>query len=189
MVCCRSACNSPAKGESFAHSVSMPPPAAAGYLTADCGEAVRSWRLCRNCRLTPARLIAATSIAPLLGIGPALLFLLLGFPYIALFAVIQGVAVVAAVLAYGRHATDGERLSVGQGRVSLTVHDGLRTSTESWGVEAVRLWRAQTEDGEITLYAGGRPYRLGAHVRAERRRALEREIRQALEVEWARGRA
>lgn len=181
------ACTSPPHRSSRLRRVrTMPPPAAAGYVTADCGERVRSWRLCKNCRLTPVRLIIATSIAPMMGAGPALLLLLLGFPYVAFFALIQAIAVLAAVLTYGRHAADGERLSVGQGKVSLTVHEGLCTSTESWGIEAVRLWRAEAEDSEISLYAGGRLHRLGTHVRAQRRRTLEREIRQALEAERAR---
>jgi uncharacterized membrane protein len=167
----------------------MAAPVVAGFARPECAQQVCSWRFARNCQLPPARLIAVTCAAPLLGVAPGLLLALLGYPYVALFALVQTIAVLIAVLLYGRHAVDGERLSVGQGRVSLTVYDGLRETHESWGVQGVRLWRAQAEDSVITLYAGGQPHLLAAHVRAEQRRALEREIRQALEAEQARASA
>lgn len=131
------------------------------------------------------RLLVATCIVPVLGIAPGLMFLLLGYPFVALFALFQAVAVLCAVLSYGRHAADGESLSVGQGRVSLTVQDGLQSSTESWSVDAVRLWRPDAPDGDITLYAGGRPRLVGRQVPASLRRSVEAEIRRALESERA----
>ena len=67
----------------------MPPPAAASYVTADRVERGRTRRSCKNCRFTPGRFIMAASIALT---GPALLLLLLlllGFPYVAFFTLIQ----------------------------------------------------------------------------------------------------
>lgn len=139
-----------------------------------------SWRLGRNCCLAPAQLLWGTCAVPLLACAVSLVFLVLGYPLIALFALVQALGILAAVLAYGRHAVDKEELSLRGGQLRLTVHEGGRVASHDWCARGVRLQPALQGTEPLQLLAGGRSYALGRHLCAAHRLVLARELKQAL---------
>jgi uncharacterized membrane protein len=143
----------------------------------------RSWRLARNCCLAPAQLLWGTCAVPLLACAASLVFVALGYPLIALFALVQALGILAAVLAYGRHAVDKEELSLRGGQLRLTVHEGSRVASHGWCARGVRLQPALQGTEPLQLLAGGRRYALGRHLCAAHRLVLARELKQALEHE------
>jgi uncharacterized membrane protein len=138
------------------------------------------WRLRRNCSVTPAQLgwFYGSLCAVSLGIG--LFFWVQGVALVLTFAGLELMLVGVAFLAYARHATDGEWISL-QGP-NLVVE--LETAGRRERAEFARQWvRVEPESGDrslIELSGQGRSVQVGRFVRPELRQVLAREIRKAL---------
>ncbi|MGV1044028.1 MULTISPECIES: DUF2244 domain-containing protein [unclassified Limnohabitans] len=138
------------------------------------------WRLRRNCSVTPAQLgwFYGSLCAVSLGIG--LFFWVQGVALVLTFAGLELMLVGVAFLAYARHATDGEWISL-QGP-NLVVE--LETAGRRERAEFARQWvRVEPESGDrslIELSGQGRSVQVGRFVRPELRQVLAREIRRAL---------
>lgn len=138
------------------------------------------WQLRRNCSVTPAQLgwLYLSLCALSLGIGS--FFWLQGATLVLAFAGVEIVLVGVAFLAYARHATDGEWISL-QG-ASLVVERESAGRRER--AEFARQWvRVEPKSGEhslIELSGQGRSIEVGRFVRPELRQVLAREIRRAL---------
>jgi uncharacterized membrane protein len=113
-----------------------------------------------------------------LGIG--LFFWFQGATLVLTFAGLELALVGVAFLAYARHATDGEWISL-QGP-HLVVE--LETAGRRERAEFARQWvRVEPKSGDhslIELSGQGRSVEVGRFVRPEHRQALAREIRRAL---------
>ena len=96
------------------------------------------------------------------------------------FAWLEIVAVGIAFVMYGRHAADGERISLQGSRLVVE----LETAGRLERAEFDRSWvRVEPEAGNrslILLSAQGRSVAVGRFVRPELRAALASEIRMAL---------
>lgn len=138
------------------------------------------WQLRRNCSVTPAQLgwLYLSLCALSLGIGS--FFWLQGATLVLAFAGVEIVLVGVAFLAYARHATDGEWISL-QG-ASLVVERESAGRRER--AEFARQWvRVEPKSGDhslIELSGQGRSIEVGRFVRPELRQVLAREIRRAL---------
>ena len=138
------------------------------------------WRLRRNCSVTPAQLgwFYGSLCAVSLGIG--LFFWVQGVALVLTFAGLELMLVGVAFLAYARHATDGEWISL-QGP-NLVVE--LETAGRRERAEFARQWvRVEPKSGDhslIELSGQGRSVVVGRFVRPELRQVLAREIRRAL---------
>jgi len=139
-----------------------------------------AWRLGRNCRLRPAHLLLGVCAAPAAACVPAAVLLALGYPFVALFALLDALFVGAAVIAYGMHAADTEYIEIAGGQLLLAVHDGLHRSVHRWNIHSVRV--AAGADGSIELMAPGGTYRLGRHVAAAQCRSMFVELARSLET-------
>ena len=143
------------------------------------GHAIH-WRLRRNCSVTPAQLgwLYLSLCALSLGIG--VFFWLQGATLVLAFAGLELALVGVAFLAYARHATDGELISL-QG-ASLVVE--CESAGRRERAEFARLWvRVVPKSGDhslIELSGQGRSIEVGRFVRPELRQDLAREIRKAL---------
>jgi uncharacterized membrane protein len=115
-----------------------------------------------------------------LSLGIGLFFWFQGATLVLTFAGLELALVGAAFLAYARHATDGEWISL-QGP-HLVVE--LETAGRRERAEFARQWvRVEPKSGDhslIELSGQGRSVAVGRFVRPEHRQALAREIRRAL---------
>ena len=139
-----------------------------------------SWRLRRNCSVTPAQLGVAYLMLCGVSLSIGVFFWLQGATFVLAFAGLELLAVGAGFVAYARHATDGEWISL-QG-ASLVVE--RETAGRRERAEFERQWvRVEPKAGEhslIALSGRGRTMEVGRFVRPELRQALAGEIRRAL---------
>ncbi len=139
-----------------------------------------SWRLRRNCSVTPAQLLAVYLMLCGVSLAIGAFFWFQGATFVMGFTSLELLAVGLAFMAYARHATDGEWISL-QGE-SLVVE--RETAGRRERAEFERQWvRVEPKAGEhslIELSGRGRKMEVGRFVRPELRQALAGEIRQAL---------
>ena len=111
------------------------------------------------------------------------MFAVLGAWLVLPFAGVELLALAAAFVVYGAHATDGERLRLTKGTLSVEVAEGSSVRVFEFPAREVRLL---AEEGERLagrrLYLAHRAGRLevGRHLGAQRRAAVERDLRAAL---------
>ena len=139
-----------------------------------------SWRLRRNCSVTPAQLLWVYLMLCGVSLTIGLFFWFQGAPFVIGFTGLELLLVGWAFVVYARHATDGEWISL-QG-ASLVVE--RETAGRRERAEFERQWvRVEPKAGEhslIELSGRGRKMEVGRFVRPELRHALAGEIRQAL---------
>ncbi|MFM7025983.1 MAG: DUF2244 domain-containing protein [Limnohabitans sp.] len=139
-----------------------------------------SWRLRRNCSVSPAQLLAVYLMLCGLSLAIGAFFWFQGAPFVIGFTGLELALVGLAFLAYARHATDGEWISL-QG-ASLVVE--RETAGRRERAEFERQWvRVEPKAGEhslIELSGRGRRMEVGRFVRPELRQVLAGEIRRAL---------
>ena len=139
-----------------------------------------SWRLRRNCSVTPAQLLVVYLMLCGVSLAIGVFFWLQGATLVLGFASLELLAVGLAFLVYARHATDGEWISL-QG-ASLVVE--RETAGRRERAEFERQWvRVEPKAGEhslIELSGRGRKVEVGRFVRPELRQVLAGEIRRAL---------
>ena len=139
-----------------------------------------SWRLRRNCSVSPAQLLVAYLMLCGLSLSVGAFFWFRCAPFVAGFTGVELGVVGLAFLTYARHATDGEWISL-QG-ASLVVE--RETAGRRERAEFERQWvRVEPKAGEhslIELSGRGRKMEVGRFVRPELRQVLAGEIRRAL---------
>lgn len=143
------------------------------------GPAIQ-WQLRRNCSVTPAQLGWLYLSLCVVSLGIGVFFWVQGATLVLAFAGLEITVVGLAFLAYARHATDGEWISL-QG-TSLVVEKESAGRRER--AEFSRQWvRVEPKSGDhslIELSGQGRSIEVGRFVRPELRQVLAREIRRAL---------
>ncbi len=143
------------------------------------GPAIQ-WQLRRNCSVSPAQLGWLYLSLCVLSLGIGVFFWMQGATLVLAFAGLEIALVGLAFLAYARHATDGEWISL-QG-TSLVVEKESAGRRER--AEFARQWvRVEPKSGDhslIELSGQGRSIEVGRFVRPELRQVLAREIRRAL---------
>jgi uncharacterized membrane protein len=145
-------------------------------------RALRRWDLKRNCCLTPRQLLAAWAalMATSGAVGGA--FWAIGYPMVALFAALEWSALVVALLVYARHAGDGETLLLQSDWLSIEMRCGTQVSALAVDARAVRVEPPTPQEPLVALVVRGAPTHIGRHVPAQRRGALARELRAALQA-------
>jgi len=107
-----------------------------------------SWRLRRNCSVTPAQLLVVYLMLCGVSLAIGVFFWMQGATFVLGFAGLELLAVGAAFLVYARHATDGEWISL-QG-ASLVVE--RETAGRRERAEFERQWvRVEPKAGEHSL--------------------------------------
>jgi uncharacterized membrane protein len=150
-----------------------------------CVTVSKSWLIKRNCPASPKQLavvfasLVAVSFA--FGVAFAAQGLWMALPFVGL----EIVAVAAAFLVYGRHATDFERVELRDGRLIVERLEGPRRSEYVFDLPWVRV---EMEERGVDLDARVRVQLVSARQRVEvgrypvedRRALLGREIRATL---------
>lgn len=138
------------------------------------------WLLKRNCSVTPTQLGWVYASLCVLSAGIAALFWTLGAPLVMPFAGLELAAVGFAFLAYARHATDGERISLTGARLVVERETAGRLERAEFRREWVRVEPVVGDRSLIRVSAQGKSVEVGRFVRPELRPALATEIRRAL---------
>ncbi len=138
------------------------------------------WRLVRNCAVKPGQLVWVAGLLFFLSIGIGVFFWMLSARLVILLALLEIVAVGIAFAMYGRHAADGERISLQGSRLVVERESAGRLERAEFDRSRVRVEPKTGDRSLITLSAQGRTIEVGRYVRPELRPALASEIRMAL---------
>lgn len=143
------------------------------------GQSIR-WFLKRNCSITPSQLgwLYVSLCMVSLGIGTA--FWLHGAFMVLPFAWLELAAVGLAFILYARHASDGEKIELQDGRLVVELENGGTVERAEFLPHQVRVEPQAGDRSLIEVSGPGRSVRVGRYVRPELRAALAREIRMAL---------
>ena len=138
------------------------------------------WFLKRNCSVTPGQLgwLYASLCLVSLGIGAG--FWVHGAPLVLPYAWVEITAVGIAFLLYARHATDGEKIALEEGRLIVELENGGHYERTEFLPHQVRVEPEVSDRSLIEVSGQGRSVKVGRYVRPELRAALAREIRMAL---------
>ena len=143
------------------------------------------WVLRRNCSLAPRQLLGAVMSVSAVSLAIALFFWALGAPLVLPFAGLEGLALVAAVFAYGRHAADSETLTLRGGRLEVEHHCGHRVERATFRAAFVRVEPRHADASLVELTGQGRRAHVGRYLHPRFRPALAQELRRALRGEAA----
>ncbi len=138
------------------------------------------WALKRNCSVTPAQLGWFYASLCVLSLGIAGFFWVQGATMVLPFAWLELAAVGSALLVYARHATDGERISLQDGRLVVELENAGRLERAEFHRDWVRVEPQADHRSLIEVSGRGRSVHVGRFVRPELRPALAQEIRRAL---------
>ena len=138
------------------------------------------WLLKRNCSVTPAQLGWMYGSLCVVSLGIGGMFWMQGASFVLGFAWIELVAVGLAFLAYARHATDGETISLQGGRLVVELESAGRRERAEFHRDWVRVEPRAGDTSLIEVSGQGRTVKVGRYVRPELRPALAHEIRRAL---------
>ncbi|MBN8747025.1 MAG: DUF2244 domain-containing protein [Variovorax sp.] len=138
------------------------------------------WFLRRNCSITPSQLGWLYASLCVVSMGIGLVFWVHGARLVLPFASLELAAVGLAFILYARHATDGERIALEQGRLVVELENGGTVERAEFLQHQVRVEPQASDRSLIEVSGQGRSVRVGRYVRPELRAALAREIRMAL---------
>ena len=138
------------------------------------------WFLRRNCSVTPAQLATVYVSLCLVSLVISGFFWMQGATLVLPFAFIEMLVLGMAFFAYARHATDGERIVLQDGRLMVELECGGKLERSEFHGNWVRVEPGASDESLIELTGQGKTVRVGRFVRPELRPALAREIRLAL---------
>jgi uncharacterized membrane protein len=143
------------------------------------GQAIH-WFLKRNCSVTPQQLgwlYASLCVVSLVIAGA---FWSVGAVLVLPFAWLELAAVGLAFLAYARHASDGEKISLKGRQLVVELESAGQLRRAEFNREWVRVEPIADDRSLIELSGQGRRVNVGRFVRPELRPVLAQEIRRAL---------
>ncbi len=143
------------------------------------GPAIQ-WQLRRNCSVTPAQLGWLYLSLCVLSLGIGVFFWMQGATLVLAFAGLEVIVLGLAFLAYARHATDGEWISLQGASLVVERESAGRRERSEFARQWVRVEPKSGDHSLIELSGQGRSVEVGRFVRPELRQVLAREIRRAL---------
>ena len=138
------------------------------------------WILRRNCSVTPRQLGAMFVLLSVLSLTVAAFFWSQGAWMVLPFSALELLAVAVAFLMYGRHAADGEHISLLNGRLVVELEQAGSLSRFEFASHAVQVDAPFDERLLVSLQGGGRTLVVGRFIRPDLRPVLARELRSAL---------
>lgn len=138
------------------------------------------WRLKRNCALSPAQLGWIYLSLCVVSLGIAAFFWAMGARLVMPFAWLEIIALGVALFIYGRHATDGEQITLQGSRLIVELESGGKLARAEFDRAWVRVEPKSSDRSLITLSERGKSVNVGRFVRPELRFLLASEIRMAL---------
>ena len=124
-----------------------------------------------------AKVFAALALI-VLAIGTG--FALAGAWLVLPFAGLEVALLVGAYFFYARHAADYERISLGDGRLTIEIAEGIENRSVELDARRVRL--SMAEDERLLLQAAEERIEIGRHLDAERRVEFASELAKKLQA-------
>jgi uncharacterized membrane protein len=124
-----------------------------------------------------AKVFAALALI-VLAIGTG--FALAGAWLVLPFAGLEVALLVGAYFFYARHAADYERISLGDGRLTIEIAEGIENRSVELDARRVRL--SMAEDERLLLQAAAERIEIGRHLDAERRVEFASELAKKLQA-------
>lgn len=143
------------------------------------GQNIR-WFLKRNCSVTPVQLGRLYVSLCVVSFAIGLFFWYQGAALVLPFAAVELAAVGVAFLAYARHATDRETISLEGRQLVVELENAGRRERAELDRDWVRVEPGADDRSLVELSARGRRVNVGRYLRPELRPVLAQEIRQAL---------
>jgi uncharacterized membrane protein len=135
----------------------------------------------RNCSLSPRGLLLVFGSMVALAGSFGAVFAALGAWMILPFAGVELLVLAVAFLAYGAHATDGERVVLTRQTLRVEAIDGGVTRVHEFDPRRVRLvGRQEARWPRLYLAGSGREVEVGRHLGWQRRAGFERDFRAEL---------
>lgn len=138
------------------------------------------WFLRRNCSVTPVQLMTVYLSLCLVSLLISGFFWMQGATLVLPYAFLEMLVLGVALFVYARHATDGERIVLQDGRLLVELECGGKLERSEFQGNWVRVEPGAYDKSLIKLTGQGKTVRVGRFVRPELRPALAREIRLAL---------
>jgi uncharacterized membrane protein len=138
------------------------------------------WQLQRNCSLAPRQLFAVYLSLCVVSFAIAGMFWWQGATLVLPFASMELLVLGVAMLAYARHATDGESIRLADGRLTVEQRVGRRAQKVEFAPAWVRIEPEFGDRSLVELSGQGRRVVVGRHVRPELRKQLADELRWAV---------
>jgi uncharacterized membrane protein len=142
----------------------------------------REWLLKRNCSLTPRQTMVSWAVLVAMSLGVGLFCTWHGAPLVLLFTALEITAVTAAFVFYSRHATDFDRIVLDEGRLTVDKMRGGRAQQYQLEALWLRVTPPERRRDPIRLTARGITVEVGSYLLEPQRRALAKELRQALAI-------
>ena len=139
-----------------------------------------SWRMARLHSIAPRQLVMVFASLSAVSAGIAALFWLSGAPLVMPFALVELLALGAAIVVHARHAGDGENIRLTERSLCVEHCCGTRSLRVDFQPAWVRVEPVHAEGSLVELRGEGRRVAVGRYVRAELRVQLARELRWAL---------
>ena len=144
------------------------------------GERTLQWLLKKNCSMTPRQLLGTYLALSVVSLGIASGFWHQGATLVLPFAGAEVLLLGVAMLAYARHAADGEHIRLGRHALTVVSTSGGRTESIDFQPAWVRVEPEHGDGSLVELSGQGRSIVVGRFVRPELRRQLAEELRWAL---------
>lgn len=135
----------------------------------------------RNCSISPSGLLSVFAFVAAVSFSIAIGFALIGAWLILPFAGLEVVALGAAFLLNGRHATDYERIECSGRSLTVEIEEAGRTARYE-----IEPWLARVEveasGSRVWLRARDTNLELGRHLDAQARREMAAELTRRLRI-------
>ena len=130
--------------------------------------------------MSPAGLAKVFAVLALIVLAIGTGFALAGAWLVLPFAGLEVALLVGAYLFYARHAADYERISLGEGRLTIEIADGIENRSVELDPRRVRL--AMAKDERLLLQAAKEQIEIGRHLDAEKRVEFASELTKKLQA-------
>jgi uncharacterized membrane protein len=144
------------------------------------GSSQREWILKRNCSISPRQLLMAYVALCGVSFSVAAFFTWHGAWYVLCFALLEMAAVGAAFLVWARHATDRERVALGEDCLLIELVDAEKARQFRLDPRTTRIEAPAAYHRLIMVEEHGTRVEIGRFLTAFRRQQFARELRSAL---------
>ncbi len=139
------------------------------------------WRLARNCSLTPRQTLISWAVPIGVSLLVAIAFWAMGYGVVALFCMVEVLAVGVALWVYARHAVDGDTVELGDdGVMHIERRCGAQDAVITWNAADVRM--EVDARGRWVVWRGPHRLTIGTETTAKRRRQAAQEVSDALQI-------
>ncbi len=138
---------------------------------------MKTWRMRRNCALTPSQLLKFYLALVCLSITVATGFLLAGIKIILIFTAIELTAVTTGFLVYCRHALDFEEIEISGTRLVVRKFIAYKETIVEFNTRWARLSQPQEHEKVFSISQTGQSVEIGQFLRREQFQRLMAEIK------------